>query len=63
MVRCIPTCCHRSVRYFGRTSRADIYKEDDNKNPVEIASNAIKFAKSNSNNVVIFDTAGRLAID
>ncbi|MEE3037975.1 MAG: signal recognition particle protein [Bacteroidota bacterium] len=42
---------------------ADIYKEDDNKNPVEIAQNAIKFAKSNSNNVVIVDTAGRLAID
>ena len=42
---------------------ADIYKEDDNKNPVEIAQNAIKFAKSNINNVVIVDTAGRLAID
>ncbi|MGC6470205.1 MAG: signal recognition particle protein [Flavobacteriales bacterium] len=42
---------------------ADIYKEEDNKNPVEIAKNAIKFAKSNTNNVVIVDTAGRLAVD
>ena len=41
----------------------DIYKETENKNPVEIAQNAIKFAKSNNNNVVIVDTAGRLAID
>ena len=42
---------------------ADIYKEEENKNPVEIAQKAIKFAKSNNNNVVIVDTAGRLAID
>lgn len=42
---------------------ADIYKEEKNKNPVEIAQKAIKFAKSNNNNVVIVDTAGRLAID
>ena len=42
---------------------ADIYKEEDNKNPVEIAQKAIKFAKSNNNHVVIVDTAGRLAID
>jgi len=41
----------------------EVYKEEDNKNPVEIAQNAIKFAKSNNNNVVIVDTAGRLAID
>ena len=42
---------------------ADVYKEEDNKNPVEIAKNAIKFAKSNTNNVIIVDTAGRLAVD
>ncbi|MBL6657073.1 MAG: signal recognition particle protein [Flavobacteriales bacterium] len=41
----------------------EVYKEVENKNPVEIAQNAIKFAKSNNNNVVIVDTAGRLAID
>ena len=40
-----------------------IYKEPENKNPVEIAQNAIKFAKANGINVVIVDTAGRLAVD
>lgn len=42
---------------------AGIYKELDNKNPVEIATNAILHAKSNSYDVVIVDTAGRLAVD
>jgi signal recognition particle subunit SRP54 len=42
---------------------AGIYKEIDNKNPVEIATNAIQHAKSNSYDVVIVDTAGRLAVD
>ena len=41
----------------------DVYNERENKNPVEIAQNAIKEAKSKNKNVVIIDTAGRLAID
>ena len=40
-----------------------VYKEEENKNPVEIANNAISFAIQNSKDVVIIDTAGRLAID
>lgn len=40
-----------------------IYKEPESKNPVEIAENAIKFAKGNSYDVVIIDTAGRLSVD
>ncbi|GGP05939.1 signal recognition particle protein [Cloacibacterium rupense] len=40
-----------------------IYKEIENKNPVEISENAIQFAKENKHDVVIIDTAGRLAID
>ena len=40
-----------------------IYKEIENKNPVEISKNAINFAKENKHDVVIIDTAGRLAID
>jgi signal recognition particle subunit SRP54 len=40
-----------------------IYKEIDNKNPVEIALNAIKEAKQKGCDVVIIDTAGRLSID
>ncbi len=42
---------------------ADIYKEPENKNPVEIARNAIAFAKQNKFDVVIVDTAGRLSVD
>ena len=41
----------------------EVYSESENKNPVEIAQNAIKHAKANGFNVVIVDTAGRLAVD
>ncbi|HRV53495.1 MAG TPA: signal recognition particle protein [Bacteroidia bacterium] len=41
----------------------DVYTEPDNKNPAEIAQNAVKQAKLHGNSVVIVDTAGRLAID
>lgn len=40
-----------------------VYAEEDNKQPVEIAKNAIAEAKRNSIDVVIIDTAGRLAVD
>jgi len=40
-----------------------VYSEPENKNPVQIAQNAIAHAKQNGFNVVIVDTAGRLAID
>ncbi len=40
-----------------------VYTEEGNKNPVEIAKNAIKYAKENHNDLVIVDTAGRLAVD
>ena len=41
----------------------DVYQDRENKNPVEIAKAAIKHAKSNGHNLVIVDTAGRLAVD
>jgi signal recognition particle subunit SRP54 len=41
----------------------EVYSETENKNTVQIALNAIQHAKSNGFNVVIVDTAGRLAID
>lgn len=40
-----------------------VYSEPDNKNVVEIATNAIREAKAKGNDVVIVDTAGRLAVD
>lgn len=42
---------------------AKIYVEEGSKNPVEIAKNSIQYALENSCDVVIVDTAGRLAID
>jgi len=41
----------------------DIYKEPENKNPLKIAKNALDYAKKNGKDVVIVDTAGRLAVD
>jgi len=40
-----------------------VYSEDGNKNVVEIAQHAIQEAKAKANDIVIIDTAGRLAID
>ena len=41
----------------------EVYSEEGNMNPVEIAQNAIAHAKKNGHNVIIVDTAGRLAVD
>ena len=40
-----------------------IYKETESKNPVQIALNAIQYAKSHTHDVVIIDTAGRTSVD
>ncbi len=42
---------------------ATVYKELESKNPVQIASNAVAYAAQNKFDVVIIDTAGRLAVD
>jgi signal recognition particle subunit SRP54 len=41
----------------------DVFTDKESKDPVDIALRAIKFARENGNNVVIIDTAGRLAVD
>lgn len=51
------------LKILGEQIGVPVYTEEGNTNPVEIAENAIKYARSNSFNVVIVDTAGRLAID
>ena len=48
---------------LGEQIEVPVYKEEDNKNPVEIALNAIREAKAKNYDVVIVDTAGRLAVD
>lgn len=51
------------LKVLGGQIGIDVYSEPDNKDAVSIARNAIKEARSNNKNVVIIDTAGRLAID
>ena len=51
------------LKVVGEQIGVEVYAEEGNQNPVEIAQNAIAFAKQNGKNVVIVDTAGRLAID
>jgi signal recognition particle subunit SRP54 len=51
------------LKVLGEQINVPVYSEPENKNPVQIARNAIAQAKAQGNNVVIIDTAGRLAID
>ena len=51
------------LKVLGEQIEVDVYSEAENKNPVQIAKNAIAYAKEKYKNVVIIDTAGRLAID
>ena len=51
------------LKVVAQTVGVDVYTEEGNKNVVEIAQNAIRKAKQQSYNVVIVDTAGRLAVD
>jgi signal recognition particle subunit SRP54 len=51
------------LKVLGEQVEVPVYTEDDNKDPVKIAKRAIRHAKEEGLNVVIIDTAGRLAID
>ncbi len=51
------------LKVLGSQIGVEVYTEPENQNPVEIAKNAIKYARQNSINTVIVDTAGRLAVD
>ncbi|MBQ2142767.1 MAG: signal recognition particle protein [Alistipes sp.] len=51
------------LKILGETVGVEVYTEPGNNNPVQIAENAIKYAKQKSYNTVIVDTAGRLAVD
>ena len=51
------------LRILGAQVGVEVYTEDGNRNPVEIAVNAIRYARSKSINTVIVDTAGRRAVD
>ena len=51
------------LKVLGAQINVPVYSEPDSKNPVEIATNAIAYAKANGHDLVIVDTAGRLAVD
>jgi signal recognition particle subunit SRP54 len=51
------------LKVLGEQTGVEVYSEEDNKNPVDIAKKAIIHARSTGKNVVIIDTAGRLAVD
>jgi signal recognition particle subunit SRP54 len=51
------------LRVLGEQVGVDVHIEEDNKDAVSIVQNAVKEARSKNKNVVIIDTAGRLAID
>lgn len=51
------------LQVVGEQVGVEVYTERENKNPVEIARNAIQYAQNKGINTVIVDTAGRLAVD
>lgn len=51
------------LKVLGEQINVPVYTEEGNSNPVEIAKNAIRHAKANNLDLVIVDTAGRLAVD
>lgn len=51
------------LKVLGEQIDVPVYSEPESKNPVEIAQNAIKHAKAHNYDMVIVDTAGRLAVD
>lgn len=51
------------LHVVGEQIKVDVYSDRDSKDPVKIATDAVAYAKENGHNVVIVDTAGRLAVD
>ncbi len=51
------------LKILGEQIEVAVFAKPENKNPVDIAKKALQHAKANQYNVVIIDTAGRLAVD
>ena len=51
------------LKLLGDQINVDVYTEEGNKDPINIAKNSLKYAKEKKKNLIIIDTAGRLAID
>ncbi len=51
------------LKVLGEQIGVEVYTEIDEKDPIKIAKNAVKYAKENGKRTLIIDTAGRLAVD
>jgi len=51
------------LQVLGAQREVPVYTEDGSRNPVDIARNAVREAKKSGHDIVIIDTAGRLAVD
>ena len=51
------------LHVIGKSIGVEVFSNKDEKNPIKIADGGVNFAKENGFNVVIIDTAGRLAVD
>ena len=51
------------LHVVGESIGVEVFSNKEEKNPIKIAESGVKFAKENGFNVVIIDTAGRLAVD
>jgi len=51
------------LKVLGESINVPVYSEEENKNPVDIALKAVAYAKAHNHDLVIVDTAGRLAVD
>ena len=51
------------IKVLGEQVGVNVFAQEEVKNPLQIAKEAIAHAKANSHNVVIIDTAGRLSVD
>ncbi|MFN5319151.1 MAG: signal recognition particle protein [Bacteroidia bacterium] len=51
------------IKVLGEQTGVEVFADEESKNPVHIAQRAIEHAKTSGKNVVIIDTAGRLAVD
>lgn len=51
------------LKVLGSTTEVSVFSEDQSNDPVQIAKNALAYAKAHNHNVVIVDTAGRTSVD
>ena len=51
------------LKALGEKINVPVFVEMENKNPLDIAQKAIQYAKTNNCNIILVDTAGRLAVD